>query len=166
MAYLISENVAVFPIAKERKKGIDETRLITEHNLSQMIRQLLVPQNPGFIISTDFDADKNCNIKFNLYGYTFEITITTQWLSDNLGDAQQIFASILIDKTVGEISGQDSDDGTYEGLNLTGEMPNNADPSKELACIQILNVSNGEMIPIDKAAFLNYAIGGINGKYL
>lgn len=184
MAYLKSENVVVFPVAKERKEGIAETRLLTEHNLSNIIRQLLARENPGFISSTSSDSDGNFNVKFNLYGYQFDVDIENAWLQEvNLNSGNDgLYAYIIIDKIIGQLSnnsgivnyseivGQDID-GHYQGLSITNNISNineikaGLSENEELAYIKILNMNNGVLSPVLNASFLSYAIGGIDGKY-
>lgn len=162
---LISEKVAVFPIAKERAKGILETRLFTEHNVSGIIRQLLPKACPGFIESTTVSEDKKeANIKFNLYGYQFDIDIDLADNSSplaNLASARTIYAYIQIDELTNEINFAD-EEGKYRGLTLTDTNP----IAKGYPCMELFKITATRSIEtFNNNSFLGYLIGGIDGKY-
>lgn len=170
MAYLLSENVAVFPIAKERKQNIEETRLLTEYNISGIIRQLLSSERPGFVTSVETDNSGNYNVKFNLYGYQFDIDLDAGWLSENFpaNSADGVYAYIVIDEVIDEIAAQDVD-GKYAGLGILFNEHALAsvtlESDQKLVHIKILDVEDGELKPIPKASFFSYNIGGLDGKY-
>ena len=66
MAHLNTDNVIVFPVAKERAPSVQETRLMTEYNVSNIVRQLMGNGIKGFIISCS-NTTSGWNIEFNLY---------------------------------------------------------------------------------------------------
>lgn len=167
MAYLDSENVIVFPLAKERTQSIQETRLLTEFNVSNIIRQLMGNRMDGFIISsTDVDGGKQ--IEFNIYGYYFKIKITTEWLGKNFKNDCSVYASIELDNTVDEIIGQD-EDLTYRGLKIISEseLDSNSTDRKiiSIKLFDIISNTQGREIKITPSKFINTLIGGIDGKY-
>lgn len=171
MAYLNSENVVVFPIAKERAIGINENRLLTEYNISNLIRQL-VGNNEGFIISTQIAQDEFI-VEFNLYGYYFKISgINQAWITENFKDGignDGLYASIIIDTDIDEVTGQDAEN-KYQGLNLTTSIPtlSNNESNKEIHYLKILKISNNgntfEKINATNG-FISSLIGGIDGKH-
>ena len=171
MAYLSSKNVSVFPIAKERGKEIEETRLLTEHNLSGIIRQLLPAGVTGFVQSAEKLSDGSFKVLFNLYGYQFHVEIPQSVINEqNFTRSDGLYASIVVDTVIDEIDGQDVNQ-EYRGLHITTSVPtlqslpieNVVD--KELKTLKILNYSSGVLSPITGASFFGYSIGGIDGKY-
>lgn len=161
MAHLATENVIVFPIAKERASSVQETRLMTEYNVSNIIRQLMGNEIKGFIISCS-TKDSGWEIEFNLYGYYFRINVENTWINDTFGTdiSNGIFASIILDTLVDEIDGQDAD-GLYKGLHITNVEP------KDVPVIKLLTCDNqGKLIcATNKFGLINMSIGGIDGKY-
>ena len=92
---LKSTQVEVFPIAKQRKQILEGdknlvrgTKILTEKNISNIIRQLLGEASPGFVISCTQDiTTKLYNVEFNLYGYYFNISdLTCSKLKNRSGE--------------------------------------------------------------------------------
>lgn len=166
MAYLDSNNVVVFPIAKERVT-MPGTRLFTEQNVSNLIRQLLSNGSKGFIISSE-TIDGSWVIEFNLLGYYFKISgINESWIQSIATDEDisndsitGVYACINIDDLTNEIIGQDTD-GKYEGLNLLFIEPTSSDNY-----IKLLSYKNNTLsLPSMNIGFATALIGGIDGKY-
>lgn len=113
--YLLSNNVTVFPVAKNRKDVANGGRLFTEEYVSNLIRQLI--DSNGFIIENSYDSgsaiDDVVNLKFNLHGYYFDVRFTIQELIDEynqtntLTGTKYVYAIINIDSATKELNGQD-----------------------------------------------------------
>lgn len=164
MAHLQSRDVVVFPIAKERIATVEETRLLTEHNVSNLIRQLYNSGQNGFIISYTKDSSDNYVIEFNLYGYYFKININPYTIFKDPSSGNGIYAAIKIDAS-DEIDGQDV---VYEktGLQLyEGLLINNIVPTKEYKYIKLFNLNNNNYELNNVKSFPQMLIGGIDGKY-
>ena len=121
MAYISSDKIHVFPIAKSRSNQ-RAANLMYEDNISNIIRQLT--DYPGFIITRNPDVTFNNGIltfnkdfEFNLWGHYFRIE---KDVTVNLGGSlvTDIYASIITDTDTGEISNQDVN-GEYQGLKIT-----------------------------------------------
>ena len=133
-----SNNISVFPLSKNRPND-RSARLFYEHNIANLIRQLIDVE--GFIIqpssSTDLslsvstDGDKiiirtGTPITFNLYGYYFSIAANSSLLTVNANELDasggnniiKLFAVLNIDDKSNEIAGYD-DNGVYTGLKIT-----------------------------------------------
>lgn len=165
MAYLQSKDVVVFPIAKERTSGIEETRLLTEYNVSNLIRQLYSSNQNGFIISSIKDGN-NYTIEFNLYGYYFKININPHDIFGNPSSGKEIYASIKIDES-DEIEGQD-EELEIEGIKqnkYTGLLINNAKPDNKYKYIKLFNVKDNNYELNNLISFPQMLIGGIDGKH-
>lgn len=140
--FVSSENIEVFPVAKQRHKNSKQTnggRLFTEQYVSNIIRQLI--GTSGFIInyntpssgSAEFNTDVDLTVEFNLRGYYFNIKnlhiksiieyykdVDTR-LYTTISKMFYVFAKIEGFDSCGEISGQDEKEGktvTYKGLSL------------------------------------------------
>ena len=157
MSYVSSKNVEVFPVAKARSTDAPGTRIFTERNISNLSRQLLSEDNPGYIISCKNGSGNNFNVAFNLYGYYFNITDFNP--STFTGDT--IYANINIDAN-GEIAGQDVE-GNYEGLDLT----NTATKTNGWVSLKLFEKVNGSWTYAKSNFGLvsALAIGGLDGKY-
>lgn len=124
--YLSSSNVIVFPVAKNRRTVANGGRLFTEHYVSNLVRQLL--DSEGFIIEdyseTSNSLEGDTKLRFNLYGYYFDITfnissaiaeyqasVGTDW-----SGKRSLYAFIEIDSN-NELQGQD-ESGLYKGLTI------------------------------------------------
>lgn len=184
MAYLESINVEVFPIAKERNPNFG-SRLFTEHNVSNLIRQLMNPNSNGFIISSSQDNDKNWTIEFNLLGYYFKIKgINTKLINSINGSFKSVtgvYAYVKIDEKNNEIIGQDVQDTNadgenvlyYKGLNIEFKDPNTdiKDPKDHVKYLKLLDFNNDETNGPTLTTVRNNmgigaaSIGGIDGKY-
>jgi hypothetical protein len=158
-----SENVEVFPIAKPRTSmvTVPGTRIFTENNISNLIRQLLPTNQSGFVISAEKITDDTFNISFNIYGYYFKIFgLNVQSFADD------IYAYIIIDN--GEIYGSDKLDNEvyyYEGLNICGKSGLPKDTNNIVKSIKILSKVNGEWkCPNNFGTTFQSHIGGIDGK--
>lgn len=131
--YLQSKNVTVFPVAKNRSSEVNGGRLFTEDYVANIVRQLI--DTTGFIIecnpSSGIEVTNTLNVRFNLYGYYFDVTFTPQELitafesdpNNKWGNNLYVIASILLDDTTREIVGQDVNDATlgkiYQGLDIS-----------------------------------------------
>lgn len=183
MAYLESANVEVFPIAKERNPNFG-SRLFTEHNVSNLIRQLMNPNSNGFIISSSQDEKGNWTIEFNLLGYYFKIKgINTELINSINGSFTSVtgvYAYVIIDETNNEIKGQDEEgtnaDGEkvlyYKGLNIAFKDPNSdiKDPKSYVKYLKLLDFKYenkvGTLTLVRNNIGIGAAsIGGIDGKY-
>ena len=164
--YLNSENVIVFPIAKERIGLVQETRLMTEYNVSNLIRQLFGNKSNGFIISCNKDNADVWTIEFNLYGYYFKVNSISTTLfkeSELTPDSDGLYAAITIDEDVDEIYGQDNK-GVYEGLEFSTKIPDSIPANKHY--LKLLNFDGTSFTSISNNwGFAAHAIGGIDGKY-
>lgn len=159
--FIDSTKIEVFPVAKKRIDSAPGTRIFTEKNTSNMIRQLLSSENPGFIISCEKKSD-NFDISFNLYGYYFNIEELN--LSSFVGTS--VYACITIG-TDNELFGQDEgiqNNYVYTGLELLANKP---EDSSEKKCIKLFDKVGDDW----KCSSQNFglmsalAIGGIDGKY-
>lgn len=177
MAYLKSEDVEVFPIAKERNPNFG-SRLFTEHNVSNLIRQLMNPNSNGFIISSSQDNDKNWTIEFNLLGYYFKIKgINTELINSANGSFDSVtgvYAFVEIDETTNEIIGQDvpntNNDGEkvlyYEGLNIVFKKPEDDIKYLKLLNFDYDTINGATLTTVRNNIGIGAAsIGGIDGKY-
>lgn len=131
-SYIKSEDITVFPFAKNRAEDALASRLLFEDNIANLIRQMIDVE--GFIVSPDntteresccfSDVDKlyiSKDLSFNLYGYYFNIK-NNAVLSEvpEPGD-YVLYASITIDTDSKEISGQDEIVGStnvFKGLKI------------------------------------------------
>ena len=160
MSYIKSSNIEVFPVAKQRSNDAPGTRIFTEKNISNISRQLLSNNIPGYIISCVPNEENNnlFDISFNLYGYYFNIT---EFDPDDFGE-NAIYASIVI--TDGEIDGQDRNE-QYEGLKITSTEPS-ATADYEPKYIKLFEKVNDSWQCVSQNFGLMSAllIGGIDGK--
>lgn len=166
MAYLQSGDVVVFPIAKERIDTVEETRLLTEYNVSNLVRQLYNSGQNGFIISSAKDSANNYVIEFNLYGYYFKININPYTIFKDPSSGDGIYVAIKID-TSDEIDGQDEElevDGIKQNK-YTGLLINNIEPTEEYKYIKLFNLNNNNYELNNVSSFSQMLIGGIDGKY-
>jgi hypothetical protein len=191
--YVPSSNVSAFPLAKPRysndnnnlKRDTQRDRLLTEGNISNIIRQLLDTQ--GFMIScidvveTDAGtgtgegstAQKLLDVEFNLYGYNFRLH---NWQIPNFlgtGSSFTIYAK-LSDIVNDEINGQDNNDGVYEGLVMCDRLVE-GDIGFALLEISGCTVTADGVITsfthsVPNESYIKFngsslKIGGIDGKY-
>lgn len=165
---LKSTQVEIFPVAKKRiqvqgGEPVRGTKILTEKNISNIIRQLLGESSPGFVISCTKDSDTTYNISFNLYGYYFNIT---EFDPSKFGTlASSIYAKIALNESDDEINGQDDkpaggSDYEYGGLDITDSEPESG------IYIKILEkISSNWCPPIANYGFMtSQTIGGIDGK--
>jgi hypothetical protein len=125
--YVDSNKIEVFPVAKKRIDTATGTRIFTEKNISNIIRQLLTVDVPGYIISCESNSDNTdaFDIAFNLYGYYFNIVeIDPDYVE---GAESSVYACITIQDD--EILGQDNNN-KYEGLELVGAEPTSSSEKK------------------------------------
>ena len=120
MAYLNSNYINIYPLAKARQNADQKwNRLTSEFNMVNIIRQLLPKNSQGFVIDW---APATNNIKFNIGGYYVEANLTDIIPSDT--EISDIYANIKIntDSSLPEIVGQDetaeSNNGKYSGISF------------------------------------------------
>ena len=173
---LSSNNVKVFPVAKERDSILPDvvmSRLLTEFNISNIIRQI-IGSSQGFVIEASKSGDSTIDTRFNLYGYYFDIKYDAL---DTKGEDVDVYATLIYDSSYNELK-QDNNL-VYEGLEVTtitkGETPNfRGEHSIRLFSYRSNTVSGKIIItdgsvnvyPEDKFMFATEAlpIGGIDGK--
>ena len=164
---ILSKNVEVFPIAKPRTSmiAVPGTRIFTEDNISNLIRQLLPTNQSGFVISAEKNSDDNFDVSFNIYGYYFKIfNLDVQPFNGK----KDIYAYILIEN--GEIFGSDKANGDeyyYTGLTICDDISNIPSGSDKIVkYIKILSKVNNEWRCSNNfgTTFQGH-IGGIDGKY-
>ena len=165
MSYIDSTKIEVFPVAKARINNdiatAPGTRILTERNISNLSRQLLSKDNPGYIISCEEVSANSFNIAFNLYGYYFNITeFNPSIFTDDI-----IYANITINDGNGEIDGQDEikADGSgyeYRGLDLSTKATSGG------ISMKLFEKVNGSWTYAKSSFGLASAlvIGGIDGK--
>lgn len=170
MSYIKSSKIEVFPVAKQRHESAPGTRIFTEKNISNLSRQLLSEDKPGYIISCKSNEENNnaFDISFNLYGYYFNIKGILP--SDIEGNGDSIYASMTIDQA-DEILGQDvkilgQDVYEYQGLALTkaSTTPENTVDKKYIKLFE----STDEVWKCSSQNFgiaSALVIGGIDGKH-
>ena len=190
-----SSNVSAFPLAKPRysydnnnlQRDIPRDRLLTEGNISNIIRQLLDTQ--GFMISCcdsvvegsntgtgtgeGSTTQKLLDVEFNLYGYNFRLH---NWQIPNFlgtGSSFTIYAK-LNDIVNDEINGQDTTDGVYTGLIMCDRLEE-GDIGFALLTIEGCTVTADKVITdftysVPNESYIKFngsslKIGGIDGKY-
>jgi hypothetical protein len=177
--YLNSDNVKVFPAAKERHCTINDvamSRLLTEFNLANIMRQI-IGESQGFVISANKD-DKDESIivaKFNLFGYYFDIRYVAENTNDSIVD---VYAALDFDNADGAELKQDEDN-KYKGLIVLTVPSGASSGSTKEHTIRLFSyksnldgsavVVDGNSVvvhPQDKFLFATEAlpIGGIDGK--
>lgn len=193
---LNSTSVKVFPAAKDRCQAVGSntevsfSRLLTEFNVSNIIRQLIGTNN-GFIISASAekadDEDEFYSIlhtKFNLNGYYFDISFNVESLGTGLesGKSYDVYAKLVYDGTANsqelkqdsQIAGGGVTDYQYDGLDIevikVGDTFDTTDYLKLFSFkygLEGITASVLEVVPGDQHIFDATAmrIGGIDGKY-
>ena len=172
---LNSNSVKVFPVAKERGSTIPEvtmSRLLTEFNMSNIIRQL-IGGSKGFVISASKVSDNKINVEFNLYGYYFDIEYDAE---DTGGADADVYASLVYDKTYGEL--KQDDNGKYGGLEvitakkgetITGEHTIRLFSYRATKKGDAVIISDDSIVVNPKDRFIfateSLPIGGIDGRH-
>lgn len=173
---LNSDNVKVFPVAKERDSILPDvvmSRLLTEFNISNIIRQI-IGSSQGFVIGASKSDDNIIDARFNLYGYYFDIKYDAL---DTFGEDVDVYATLVYDTSYDELK-QDNDH-KYEGLEVTtitkGETPSFSGAHSIRLFSYRSNTVSGKVVITDgsvtvhqedKFMFATEAlpIGGIDGK--
>ena len=191
---LNSTSVKVFPAAKDRCLAVGNdteisfSRLLTEFNVSNIIRQLIGTNN-GFIISASAEKTNEVDTfysilhtKFNLNGYYFDISFNVESLGTGLesGASYDVYAKLVYDGTTdSQELAQDSPSATgfqYDGLDIevikVGVTFDATDYLKLFSFTYNHDGTTGiasvsSVVPGDQHIFDATAmrIGGIDGKY-
>lgn len=160
MQYIKSNNIDIFPLAKNRPNN-RSNNLFYERNISNIVNQIL--DVPGFVITHDTSniqvSDKTVQLtagtfEFSLGGRYFYISVPSDDgtvptdLCKDVEAGKGVWAYIEFDQN-GEIQGQDQDN-IYSGLHITtkqAEIPNDSVKLKLFDIIQEGNSALKAVIP-------------------
>lgn len=161
MAYIQSDKITAFPLAKNRE--VDrKSNLFYEENIANIVNQLIDTQ--GFVITqtVDFMSVENGQLKmnsdsvfqFSLGGRLFTITSDdTNYPIMSVASGQTVYAYISVDDK-GEVVGQDESN-FYEGLVLNTTVPSNVD------YVLPLFIINGSTVRVPDESYLKLSLKSI-----
>lgn len=128
MAYILSEDISVFPSTR-RMNVQASARLVSEQSFANQINKLI--ETNGFVITPETDTDPGYNpndpFEFNIHGYFFWVK-TAQEITSQFSDEDSIYGNIYLDKQDNYIELKSIDasltaggDRYYQGLVLSSE---------------------------------------------
>lgn len=164
--YLSSDKIKVFPSARRSDSVNDPfSRLMSESTIASIINKLI--DTEGFVITNTYTP--NGQLEFNIHGYYFNITNSTEIMTTYSGAADDtvLFASIILsvfsspnDSNLKFEELKNYDNGSvYEGLIVNTTVPTPATGEKVFK-LAILKKVNGSWVIPQESQIKFYTNGG------
>ncbi len=145
--YLKAQSVDVFPISRARSTN-PTARLISEEHLLNLVRSIC--DTDSFVVTKDFIESND--LEFMIHGYYFKILGNSIPLDQF---SSEIWATIYLDTSDNNyvtLFGSDSDEAdpaarTFNGLNLTSEIPTSNDGRTSHTLLLLKKDANNWIVP-------------------